>query len=148
MYVHTKGCTTCSRLSENVVAAFTWNRNVGKSEAKHPIGQHFSQQFPQLYLQNIFSFVSQVCYGRPRAPCVGNGFHESALLTLLSPPSVRRVNLQCKTQKSSIESYTSVTRTKFHWHGPSDPHAYSTRARCHAIALTNSCPVDAPQCDE
>ena len=30
----------------NVVAAFTWNRNVGKSEAKHTIEPHFSQYFP------------------------------------------------------------------------------------------------------
>ena len=45
-YGHTNGCTTCRRLSENVVAAFTWNRNVGKSEAKHTIEPHFSQHFP------------------------------------------------------------------------------------------------------
>ena len=47
MYVHTN-CTSCRRLSEKVAAAFTLNRhvNVGKSEAKHPIGPHFLQQFP------------------------------------------------------------------------------------------------------
>ena len=34
-------------------------------------------------------------------------------------------------------------------HGPNDPHAYSMRAKkYHAIALTKSCPVEAPQCDE
>ena len=46
IYVHTNDCTICRRLSENVVAAFTWNRNLGKSEAKHPIEPHFSQHFP------------------------------------------------------------------------------------------------------
>ena len=46
IYVHTDDCTICRRLSENVVAAFTWNRNLGKSEAKHPIEPHFSQHFP------------------------------------------------------------------------------------------------------
>ena len=46
IYVHTNDCTICRRLSKNVVAAFTWNRNLGKSEAKHPIEPHFSQHFP------------------------------------------------------------------------------------------------------
>ena len=46
IYVHTNDCTICRRLLENVVAAFTWNRNLGKSEAKHPIEPHFSQHFP------------------------------------------------------------------------------------------------------
>ena len=46
IYVHTNDCTICRRLSESVVAAFTWNRNLGKSEAKHPIEPHFSQHFP------------------------------------------------------------------------------------------------------
>ena len=46
IYVHTDDCTICRRLSENVVAAFTWNRNLGKSEAKHPIEPHFSQHSP------------------------------------------------------------------------------------------------------
>ena len=143
MYVHTNACTTCRRLSENVVAAFAWSRNVGKSEARHPIEPHFSQHLSQLpkalYLQNISNFVSQVCCGRPRERFVGSGFHASAF-----SPSVRQVNLQCKKQISSIESYTSVTRKKFHWHGPSDPHAYSTRAKYYAIALTNPCLVEAP----
>ena len=37
MYVHTNDCTICRRLSENVVATFTWSRNVGKvgSKASH-----------------------------------------------------------------------------------------------------------------
>ena len=34
---------------------------------------------------------------------------------------------------------------KIQWHGPSDPHAYSTRKKYHAIAL---CPVEAPLCNE
>ena len=67
---------------------------------------------------------------------------------VLSSPSVRQVNLQCKKRNSSIESRTSVTRTKFNWHGPSDPRANSTHAKYNAIALTNSCPVEVPQCDE
>ena len=29
---------------QNLAAAFAWNRNVGKSEAEHPLGPHFSQQ--------------------------------------------------------------------------------------------------------
>ena len=46
MYVHTNDCTTCKRLSKNLVAASTWNRSLGKSEAKHPIEPHFSQHLP------------------------------------------------------------------------------------------------------
>ena len=37
---------------------------------------------------------------------------------------------------------------KFPWHGTSDPRAYSTQAKYHAIVLTNLCPVEAPQCNE
>ena len=98
------------------VSQKTWNKNVGKSEAKHPIERHFSQHLPSC----------------PK----------------LSSPSVRQVHLQCKKQISGIESYISLTRKKFHRHGPSDPHAYSTRAKYHAIVLSNSCLVEAPQCDE
>ena len=40
-YRDTRNCTTYRRLSENVVATFTWNRNLGNMEAEHPIGPHF-----------------------------------------------------------------------------------------------------------
>ena len=139
MYVHTNACTTCRRLSENVVAAFTWSRNVGKSEARHPIEPHFSQHFPscpQLCTCRTFPIL---CPWAPTGTICWKWIPRKCL-----SPSVRQVNLQCKKHISSIESYTSVTRKKFHWHGPSDPHAYSTRAKYYAIALTNPCLVEAP----
>ena len=83
-------------------------------------------------------FLRQVCRARLREGYVGSGF---------PAPSARQVNLQCKKQTSSMESYTSLTKIKFHRPRLSDPHAYSTRAKHHAIALTNSCPLEASQCD-
>ena len=80
-YRYTRNCTTYRRLSENVVATCTWNRNRGSMEAEHPIGPHFSQLPKNLYLQNISNLVSQACFGRPREGCVGSGCHASALLT-------------------------------------------------------------------
>ena len=44
-----------------------------------------------------------------------------------------------------MESYPSSTHQKFHWHRTSDPHACSTDAKHHAIALTNSCPTKRPR---
>ena len=61
-YRYTRNCTTYRRLSENVVLTFTWNRNPGNMEAKHPIWPHFLQQFPNcpkvLYLQNMSNLIS------------------------------------------------------------------------------------------
>ena len=148
MYVHTNDCTTCRRLSENVVAAFTWNRNLGKSEAKHPIEPHFSQHLPNFTQSFEPAEHFQFCVPSFVVGAHGNDLLEVDSTHVLSSPSVRQVNLQCKEQISSIESYTFLTRKKFHWHGPSDPHANSARAKYHAIALTNSCLVGAPQCDE
>ena len=147
MYIHANGCTICRRLSENVVAAFTWSRNAGNSEAKHPIEAHFSQHFPSCPKLCTCRTFPVLC---PKfvVGAHGNDLLEVESTQVLSSPSVRQVNLQCKEQISSIESYISVTRKKFHWHGPSDPHAHSTRAKYHAIALTNPCLVEAPQCDE
>ena len=84
MYVHTNDCTTCRRLSENVVAAFTWNRNVGKSAAKHPIEPHFSQPFPSCSKLCACRTFPVLC---PKFVVGAHGndllevFHESALLT-------------------------------------------------------------------
>ena len=138
-YRCTKNCTTYRRLSKNVVATFTTNRNPGNMEAEHPIGPHFSQQIPNCpklcTCKTIpIYIVSQACRGRPRA-----GMLEMVGTHVLSAPSVRQVNLQCRKRNSSIESCTFLARTKFHWHGTSDPRSYPTHAKYHAIALTNSC---------
>ena len=97
MYVHTNDCTTCRRLSENVVAAFTWSRNVGKSEAKHPIEPHFLQHFSSCPKLCTCRTVPVLC------PKFVVGAHGSDLLEVdstqvLSSPSVRQVNLQCKSK--------------------------------------------------
>ena len=112
-YVHTNDCTICRRLSENVVAAFTWSRNVGKSEEKHPIEPHFSQHFPSCPKLCTCRTFSVLC---PKfvVGAHGNNLLEVDSTQVLSSPSVRQANLQCKKQISSIESYTSVTRKKFH----------------------------------
>ena len=133
IYVHTNDCTICRRLSKNVVAAFTWNRNLESRKQSIPLNR--CRTFPVLCPKFVVG-------------AHGNDLLEVDSTQVLSSPSVRQVNLQCKKQISSIEPYTSVTKKKFHWHGPSDPHADSTRAKYHAIALTNSCLVQAPQCDE
>ena len=65
-------------------------------------------------------------------------------MQVLSLPSILQVNLQCKRQRSSME--VPLARRKFHLHKPSDPHAYPTRAKHHAIALTNLCPVGVCRC--
>lgn len=46
----------------------------------------------------------------------------------------------------NVRSWNSLTEKTFHWHGTSAPHAYFTHAKYHAIALTNLCRVEAPQC--
>ena len=112
MYVHTNDCTTWMRLSENVVAAFTWSRNAGKSDAKHPIEPHFSQHFPSCPKLCSCRTFPVLC------PKFVVGAHGHDLLEVdstqvLSSPSVRQINLRCKRQISSIESYTCLTRKKF-----------------------------------
>ena len=72
-YRYTKNCTTYRHLSENVVATFTWNRNPGNMEAEHPIGQNFSQQFPnspKLCTCKIFRFsVPSLLWASTRRIC-------------------------------------------------------------------------------
>ena len=142
-----ESCTTYKHLSQNVEEITTWSRNPGNTATESPIGPHFSQQFPncpkpctrKTFLISCPKFVA--------------GVHAEDMLDVVSmqvssSPSVRQVNLQCKKRNSSIESCISLTRKKFCWHGTSDPRAYSTHAKYHAIVLTNLCPVEAPQCNE
>ena len=143
IYACTNDCTTCRPLSKSAVAAFTWSRNVGRSEAKHPIEPHFSQQIPSCLKLCTCKTFPVLC---PTfvVGAHGNDFLEVDSTQVLSAPSVRQVNVQCQKQISSIESYTCLPKKKFHAHGPSDPHAYSTRVKYHAIALANPCLVEAP----
>ena len=142
---HTNDCITWGRLSKIVVPEFTWSRNVGKSETKHPIEPHFSQHFPSCpKLCTCRTFP--VLYPKFVVGAHGNDLLEVDSTQVLSSPSVRQVNLQCKFpihfhfRPSEKHGVTQLYKPK--WarqnctQNPSEVnHEEASRATCHQLSL-------------